>query len=189
MLSDICLPTSNINWKSTDGDYFYIDLSSVCRERNEIKPESFINRHDAPSRAQQIVKTNDVLFATTRPTLQRFCYIPSDLNEHICSTGFCVLRANEKYILSRYLFFIVSSNDFYTYVENNQEGTSYPSISNSKVKKYSIYLPSLEEQLKIVDILDRFDTLTTDISSGIPAEIDARKAQYEYYRNKLLSFD
>lgn len=49
-------------------------------------------------------------------------------------------------------------------------------------------LPSLEEQARIVAILDRFDALCNDISQGLPAEIEARKRQYEYYRDKLLTF-
>ena len=56
------------------------------------------------------------------------------------------------------------------------------------VMKYNIPLPSLAEQQRIVDILDRFDRLCNDISEGLPAEIEARKKQYEYYRDKLLTF-
>ncbi len=51
-----------------------------------------------------------------------------------------------------------------------------------------IPLPSLEEQARIVEILDKFDALTTDITAGLPAEIAARQKQYEYYRDKLLTF-
>jgi type I restriction enzyme S subunit len=51
-----------------------------------------------------------------------------------------------------------------------------------------IPVPSLSEQARIVDILDKFDTLTTDITKGLPAEIAARQKQYEYYRDKLLTF-
>jgi type I restriction enzyme S subunit len=52
----------------------------------------------------------------------------------------------------------------------------------------TIALPSLRDQEKIVKVLDRFDTLCNDLSSGLPAEIEARQKQYEYYRDKLLSF-
>lgn len=57
------------------------------------------------------------------------------------------------------------------------------------MKSYPISLPPLEEQRRIVSILDRFDKLTNDLSSGLPAEIEARRKQYEYYRDRLLSFD
>ena len=53
----------------------------------------------------------------------------------------------------------------------------------------AIPVPPLEEQQHVVSILDRFDKLTNDLSSGLPAEIEARRKQYEYYRDRLLSFD
>ena len=56
------------------------------------------------------------------------------------------------------------------------------------LNKYPVPIPSLSSQERIVAILDRFDTLVNDISQGIPAEIEARKKQYEFYRDKLLSF-
>ena len=61
--------------------------------------------------------------------------------------------------------------------------SSIPSL-----KEIIIPIPSLEKQERIVDILDRFAALTTDIASGLPAEIEARRKQYEYYRDKLLDF-
>ncbi|MBQ5470112.1 MAG: restriction endonuclease subunit S, partial [Acetobacter sp.] len=57
-----------------------------------------------------------------------------------------------------------------------------------KLKKQPFPLPPLEIQHKIVEILDKFDTLTTSLTEGIPAEIEARRKQYHYYRDKLLSF-
>ena len=56
------------------------------------------------------------------------------------------------------------------------------------VKKIQIPIPSLSKQKEIVAILDKFDALVNDISMGLPAEITARKKQYEYYRNQLLTF-
>ena len=56
-------------------------------------------------------------------------------------------------------------------------------------KKYNVPVPSLAEQELIVKNLDKFDKLINDISEGIPAEIEARRKQYDYYRNKLLSFE
>ena len=61
-------------------------------------------------------------------------------------------------------------------------------ITMTNIRKFKIPIPSLEEQERIVNVLDRFDKLTNDISEGLPAEIEARKKQYEYYRDKLLTF-
>ncbi len=63
-----------------------------------------------------------------------------------------------------------------------------PKINQENLKKITIPIPPLEIQQEIVKILDQFSTLTTDLQAGIPAEIKARKKQYEYYREKLLTF-
>ena len=100
----------------------------------------------------------------------------------------CVLRANNFLVLPKFIFFLLTTKKFFDYVDNNQEGAGYPSISNSNVKKFKIPIPPLSEQERIVSILDKFDALVNDISQGLPAEIKARRQQYEYYRNKLLTF-
>ena len=64
-----------------------------------------------------------------------------------------------------------------------------PAINKSELAGLRILVPPFEEQQRIVSILDRFDKLTNDLSSGLPAEIEARHKQYEYYRDRLLSFD
>ena len=56
------------------------------------------------------------------------------------------------------------------------------------LNKFPVPVPPIEEQRRIVDILDRFEKLCNDISDGLPAEIEARQKQYEYYRDKLLTF-
>lgn len=63
-----------------------------------------------------------------------------------------------------------------------------PRGDKDAIMRYPVPLPTLEEQQRIVDILDRFDALCNDISIGLPAEIAARQKQYEYYRDKLLTF-
>ena len=74
------------------------------------------------------------------------------------------------------------------YYTNKAAGGTVKSVSMSELKKIPIPVPTLEEQQKITEILDKFEKLTNDISTGLPAEIEARRKQYEYYRNKLLTF-
>jgi type I restriction enzyme S subunit len=57
------------------------------------------------------------------------------------------------------------------------------------IRKFLVPIPPLEEQERVVAILDKFDALVNDISIGLPAEIEARQKQYEYYRDKLLTFE
>lgn len=68
------------------------------------------------------------------------------------------------------------------------QGTKVIELSGVNLARISVPLPDLSEQRRIADLLDRFDALVNDISSGLPAEIAARRAQYEHYRDRLLSF-
>lgn len=80
----------------------------------------------------------------------------------------------------RYLYYVMK-NIQYVPVDHTRQWIE-------KYSKFKIPLPLIEEQQRIVDILDRFDKLCNDISEGLPAEIEARQKQYEYYRDKLLTF-
>lgn len=68
-------------------------------------------------------------------------------------------------------------------------GSGRPSLTQKILNKLCIPIPPLEEQERIVSILDKFEALVNDISIGLPAELAARRKQYEHYRNKLLTFD
>lgn len=74
------------------------------------------------------------------------------------------------------------------YIELNIKGSAQPNLNLEQLNVFSIPYPSQEEQNRIVAILDKFDALVNDISIGLPAEIKMRRQQYEYYREKLLTF-
>ena len=75
------------------------------------------------------------------------------------------------------------------FCKNNTNVSGFASVDMGKLKQMPFPIPPLELQEKIVAILDRFETLVNDLSKGLPAEIEAVKARYEYYRNKLLTFN
>lgn len=188
-INDCTIKVQNIKWKSYVGeDKQYIDLSSVDRERNIITETQNINADTAPSRAQQIVMKDDIIFGTTRPMLKRYCIIPEKYDGEICSTGFCVLRAKTDIINPRWLYHNITTNNFFAYVEKNQQGASYPSISDTIVKAFKLPVPPLEVQREIVRILDNFAIATTEIQQKLQEELAARQKQYEYYRDLLLTF-
>jgi len=68
------------------------------------------------------------------------------------------------------------------------KGAKMPRGDKEAILRYEIPVPPLEEQARIVSILDKFDTLVNDLSSGLPAELKARRQQYEHYRDRLLTF-
>lgn len=90
-------------------------------------------------------------------------------------------------VLPKY-FFYYFKNSFLTYISKASFHSSVTSIRRPMMINFPVPVPPLEVQQRIVGILDRFDVLCNDISSGLPAEIETRQKQYEYYRDKLLTF-
>ncbi|MFI3261223.1 MAG: restriction endonuclease subunit S, partial [bacterium] len=88
--------------------------------------------------------------------------------------------------LNKYIYYYMKDNIDVISSFYRGSGIKHPDMS--KVLDLTITIPSLEEQQRIVDILDRFDKLANDINEGLPAEIKLRQQQYEYYRDKLLTF-
>ena len=97
------------------------------------------------------------------------------------------IHVDDERLLPKFLFYYMKST-FYRYITKNAVQSSVTSIRRPMLDKYPIPIPPLETQAKIVSILDRFDALCHDLTQGLPAEIAARKKQYEYYREKLLTF-
>ena len=79
-------------------------------------------------------------------------------------------------------------NSFYDYIMKNAVQGSVASIRRRMLDKFPVLVPPLHVQWQVTSILDRFDALTTSLTDGLPAEIEARRKQYEYYRDKLLNF-
>ena len=85
---------------------------------------------------------------------------------------------------ARFLYHLLISANLNQY----KTAGAQPGLSVARLEQVELPVPSIEEQRRIVSILDRFDTLCNDITTGLPAEIAARQKQYEYYRDKLLTF-
>ena len=105
----------------------------------------------------------------------------------------CVLGPNALLIRSnianqKFLFYLFHSADFQAKLSKITSSTGQTKFNKTNLKQLPIPLPPLSEQARIVEILDKFDTLTNSISEGLPLEIKLRKQQYEYYREQLLDF-
>ena len=96
------------------------------------------------------------------------------------------IKTDEEVVLPRYVFHFLLNKQ--SSIFNLKRGAGVPHVYAKDLAAFSIPLPPLSEQRRIVDILDRFDTLTNSISEGLPKEIALRRKQYEYYRDALLNF-
>lgn len=92
---------------------------------------------------------------------------------------------NDNKVVVKFLFYILNRNRQLLQYDNGVDQTN---LRKSDILNILIPIPSLAEQHRIVSILDRFESLTTSLQSGLPAEIAARRQQYEHYRDKLLTF-
>ena len=132
------------------------------------------------------MKKGDII-AVTSENLEDVCKPLVWLGDEEIVTGghTAILRhkQNPKYIgyyLQTYIFFVQK--------RKLAQGTKVIEVTPRKLENVKIPIPPLAEQERIVSILDKFDALVNDISIGLPAEIEARQKQYEYYREKLLTF-
>lgn len=173
VLGDVVEQIVRANPGKLAGDTFsYVDLGSVDQRRKIIDTEKSVATSEAPSRARQVLKSNDVLVSTVRPNLNGVARVPGRLDGSIASTGFCVLRPRAGQLDPNYLFHWVQSPVFIDGMVRKASGASYPAVSDKIVLGSYIPLPPLEEQRRIAAILDKADELRTKRRQAL-AHLDA----------------
>ena len=132
-------------------------------------------------------KTNDIVMAVTSENVEDVCKCVAWLGESdIAVSGHtAIIKHNQN---AKYLAYYFHTAHFMRQKEKLAHGTKVIEVTPDKLNDVIIPLPTLEKQKEIVDVLDRFDILCNDLTTGLPAEIEARQKQYEYYRDKLLNF-
>ena len=132
-------------------------------------------------------RTGDLVIATTSEDDEAVAKAVAWLgNEDVAvSTDAYIFRHT---LNPKYVSYFFQTGQFQQQKKPHITGTKVRRISGDSLAKIRIPVPSAEEQARIVAILDKFDTLVNDLSSGLPAEIKARRQQYEHYRDRLLSF-
>ena len=130
---------------------------------------------------------NDIVMAVTSENVEDICSCTAWLgDEPIAISGHtAIIHHNPN---AKYLSYYFHTDHFFKQKAKLAHGTKVMEVTPDKLNGIVVPLPSLEEQERIVSILDRFDALCSDITSGLPAEIEARQKQYEYYRDQLLTF-
>jgi type I restriction enzyme S subunit len=177
-LGEVVEKTKQIDPRKKPEWFFkYVDVSNVDNELLRITSYQNFAGKEAPSRARKQIDAGDVLFATVRPYLKRIAIVPPELDGHICSTAFCVLRAKNE-IDACYLFFAVSHEPFVQRVAEHQRGSSYPAVTDQDVLREVIPLPPLAEQREIARMLQAVD-------AKIAAEERRRAALEEVFKTLL----
>ncbi|MEX0568936.1 MAG: restriction endonuclease subunit S [Candidatus Njordarchaeota archaeon] len=162
--------------KTPELRFKYVDVSSISRDALKIAECKLCRGNDAPSRAKKLVKKNDVIFATVRPTLKRLTLIDEEFDGEICSTAFCVLRAMENILSPAYLFYAIQTNAFMDELEKIQRGASYPAVTDSDIKNQKIPLPPLPEQHRIAAVLSAVQDAKEKTGAVIAAAKSLKKS-------------
>jgi type I restriction enzyme, S subunit len=156
--------------------------SESCNNKPIYQATNFITDLGLLKSSAKLIKKNATLMALVGATIFKTAYLEFDstTNQNIAS-----IKSKDELILKDKFTFYYLTN---LYGELKNKMKDYGMLNLTTLRKIKIPIPPLPEQNRIVAILDKFDTLVNDISTGLPAEITARKKQYEYYRNQLLTF-
>ena len=135
--------------------------------------EDYKNRYSFPIKGEVLISASGTIGHTV---------IYDGEDAYFQDSNIVWIHNDETQVLNKYLY------HYYQIIDWNVEGGTIKRLYNSNLAKTKIAVPDLSEQQHIVSILDKFEVLTNNLTEGIPAEIAAVQEQYEYYRNKLLSF-
>jgi type I restriction enzyme S subunit len=184
----ICLGlTATPNY--VDNGVIFISAKDTSKDYLDLSDVKYISEEDykkATSNAKP--KKGDVLFTRVGSNLGHPVIV--DVDFEMCmfvSLGFMRVK-DQNILLNAYLKHWINSKWFWTQVNGKTYGAAKINLNTGWLNEFDISLPSLEEQKRVVDALRCFEIICKDVKNGLPAEIEARQKQYEFFREKLLSF-
>jgi type I restriction enzyme S subunit len=168
-IGQITLPIEKVRPEDKpDIPFVYIDISSIDNSIQRIvEPKEYLGV-DAPSRARQLVHSNDIVFSTVRTYLNNIALVPEKYDGQVASTGFSILRASDA-ILPKFLFYYTLTDEFLSPLNELQRGTSYPAVRDGDVRVQPVPLPPLEEQRRIVIEVERRLESARAVESAVEA--------------------
>ena len=151
------------------------------------KSKSFISPALVTQKNLRLAQTNDVIIVGAGETIEDLGVGTAWLSQTsvVIHDACFIFRSN---LNPKYVAYFTRTNNFHDQLRRHVSSGKISAVNAKGLAKIQIPIPPLSEQQRIVSILDKFDTLTTSISEGLPKEIELRRKQYEYYRDRLLSF-
>lgn len=159
-------------------------------ENNQINKNklSFISKETHCGELQRsVLEENDILITIAGATIGKCVVVSKELIPANTNQALAIIRLNDKNNVN-YIFHLLRSIHMKKYILNCVKGSAQPNLNLKQLSEFKVPMIKYSEQECIVSILDKFDALVNDISEGLPAELNARRKQYEYYRDKLLTF-
>lgn len=183
-------PRQNFKLNQPGAKNLYITVRDLAGF--EIRPSEKIDRVDDAGlsriQARSRLKVGDVLFSGTG-TIGRTALVSEQPRDWNIKEGVYALTPKIERILPRFLIHLLHSQGVRARILGSADGSTVASISMASLRRIPVPLPNLDEQSRIVALLDAFEDVTNSLSIGLPAELAARRKQYEYYRDKLLTFE
>lgn len=140
------------------------------------------------AKKQKFAKTNDIIMAVTSENIEDVCKCIAWLgNDDVAVSGHSAIISHNQN--PKYLVYYFHSQMFFVQKRKLAHGTKVIEVTPDTLKSIKLPVPPLEVQREIVQILDNFTSLTAELQTKLQAELQARKKQYEYYRDKLLNFE
>ena len=168
-----------------EGDIRYIRITDI-NEQGCLNPSDGKFIYQSAEVEPYLLRKGDLVMARTGATYGKTLYYNEDYPSAYAS--FLIKISFNDLVNPRYYWHFSKSIKYWEQARRLVGGGAQPQFNTGAISQVKIPLPPLAEQQRIVDILDRFDALINDLSQGLPAEIEARQQQYEYYRDQLLTF-
>ena len=134
-----------------------------------------------------LLHEGDLLMARTGATYGKTLYVPNE-KPAVYASFLIKITPRQDVLCNRYYWHFAQSGLYWNQTNKLVSTGGQPQFNSNALKQVKIAVPTLDEQKRIIELLDRFDGICNDLTSGLPAEIEARQKQYEYYRDKLLTF-
>ncbi len=156
--------------------------SESCNNESVYSASNFITELGLAKSNAKLLKERTTLIALVGATIFKTAFLEFEAttNQNIAS----IKSKNPKVVNDKFIFYYITN----LYDVLKSEMRNYGMLNLTTLRQFNIPIPAIEEQERIVTILDKFDTLTSSITEGLPREIELRQKQYEYYRDLLLSF-
>ena len=178
--------TKYVNYSSS-GKIIALRGLNVKKGRLVLDDVKYIDNSEFSKLNRSKLQIDDMLF-TYVGTVGEVALIDKD-DTYYLAPNVAMVRLNTNAIIAKYLMYYCQSNAFvYSQIERLMEASSMKNLTMEKIRQFKIPVPSLEIQSRIVQVLDNFDTVCNDLNIGLPREIELRQKQYEYFREKLLTF-
>ena len=195
-LSEVATIKARIGWQGLTkeeylitGNYYLITGTDFQNGEINLKNCYYVNEERYIQDKNIQLKNDDVL-VTKDGTLGKVAYVSNLDKPATLNSGIFVIRSiDTNKLLNRYLFHYLKAPYLMKYAQNKLTGGTIKHLNQNVIVDFEIPLPPLEVQKRIVEVLDNFEKICNDLNIGLPAEIEARQKQYEFYRNFLLTFN